>query len=99
MSLVDGHADIFRSYTLKSYNTIQCQQYCDSASGCTAFNVYFERDPSVDPGNGCDDPASTVNIKCVLWGLPITADTATNRGQWRDNFEVVIAGSNGMLLN
>lgn len=28
---------------------------------------------------------------------PLSADTATNTGQWRSNFQVVIAGSNGYV--
>jgi hypothetical protein len=31
----------------------------------------------------------------VLWGIVITPETATNTGQYRNNFHVVIAGSNG----
>jgi hypothetical protein len=61
----------------------------------TPFTV-FERDPSVVPADSCANPASTTVIKCVLWGSPITAETAVNTGQWRNGFQVVIAGSNGM---
>ena len=86
-------------YTLTSYDTITCQQKCDAAAGCVAFNIYIERDPSVAPGPGCDNPASTINYKCTLYGLPISAATATNMGQYRDNFEVVITGSNGCLTS
>lgn len=52
----------------------------------------FERDPSVDPGSGsnCQDPASTTNIKCAFWGAPISSTTATNNGQWRDDFEACL---------
>jgi len=32
----------------------------------------------------------------VLWGTPISPETAVNTGQWRNQFQVVIAGSNGM---
>ncbi|KAK4992724.1 hypothetical protein LTR50_000847 [Elasticomyces elasticus] len=84
-------------YTLTKYDTIKCQQLCDAAFGCTAFNIYYERDPSLDPGSTCPDPASTTNIKCTLWGFPICGDTATNKGQWLQNFHVVIAGSNGYV--
>jgi len=34
-------------------------------------------------------------IKCVYWGGPVDAKTAVNAGQWRRDFRVVIAGSNG----
>ncbi|KAF2163947.1 hypothetical protein M409DRAFT_57053 [Zasmidium cellare ATCC 36951] len=86
-------------YTLSSYDTVKCQQYCDKASSCQAFNVYIERDPSVEPGTGCDNPPSTVNYKCSLYGLPVSNATATNTGQWRANFQVVITASNGYVKN
>lgn len=64
-------------------------------NGCVSVNVYFERDPKVDPGKGCPNPPSTTYIKCALWGAPIRANDAINTGQYRDQFQVVIAGSNG----
>ncbi|KAJ9638342.1 hypothetical protein H2199_007029 [Coniosporium tulheliwenetii] len=81
-------------YTLKSYDTIKCQQLCDAEFACYGFNIYIERDPSLNPANSCPDPASITNYKCTLWGAWLT-ETATNRGQWREQFQVVIAGSNG----
>lgn len=36
---------------------------CDQAVGCSAFNLYIERDPSVDPGSACPNPTSTTNYK------------------------------------
>ncbi|PQE04650.1 Galactose oxidase protein [Rutstroemia sp. NJR-2017a BBW] len=81
--------------TLQSYDTIGCAQYCDELAGCVAFNIYFERDPSVDPGTNCTNPSSITNYKCVRWGVKIGAETATNNGQWREQFQVVISGSNG----
>lgn len=39
-----------------------------------------------------------MTCRCVFWGGPITAQTATNVGQWRGpQFQVVIAGSNGYV--
>ena len=83
--------------TLSAYDSELCASKCNAIDGCAAFNVYFERDPSVDPGTGCENPASTTNIKCVFWGGPVTSDNANNAGQWRDQFQVVIAGSNGYV--
>lgn len=85
--------------TLSSYSTSQCAADCSAINDCWSFNIYFERDPSVDPGTGtnCDNPPSTTQIKCVFWGAPISTTTATNSGQWRDQFQVVIAGSNGYV--
>ncbi|KAI5247455.1 hypothetical protein E4T43_02060 [Aureobasidium subglaciale] len=82
-------------YTLKSYDTNACAGYCKKASGCVSFNVYVERDPTLDPNtNNCPTPPSTSNFRCTLWGTPITAKQATNKGQWRAKFQVLIAGSN-----
>ena len=84
-------------YTLSSYNTIKCQEYCDAAAGCSAFNIYIERDPSVNPADACPNPPSTANYKCSLFGTPVCSEMATNVGQWRDQFQVVNAGSNGYV--
>ena len=83
-------------YTLTSYDTLECASKCDQADGCEAFNVYVERDPSVDPNKDrCSNPPSITNYKCTLWGAPVAVEEATNKGQYRDDFQVVIAGSNG----
>lgn len=85
-------------YTLNSYNPALCSAKCDKVSTCMAFNIYFERDPQVNPdSNVCPNPPSTTNIKCTLYGYPISGDRATNTGQYRNNFQVVIAGSNGYV--
>ncbi|KZF25400.1 hypothetical protein L228DRAFT_265869 [Xylona heveae TC161] len=82
-------------YTLQSYDPLQCQQLCDAADSCYGFNIYFERDPSVNPADACPNPPSFTNIKCTLWGSHVTAQSASNMGGYRDQFQVVIAGSNG----
>lgn len=62
------------------------------------MNVYFERDPSVDPDTtNCPNPSSVTMIKCVFWGGPVTTANANNVGQYRANFQVIIAGSNGYV--
>lgn len=82
-------------YTLTSYDTLSCANLCDRASGCSSFNLYAERDPSVDAnGPNCQNPPSTTNYKCTLWGVPICDKEATNVGQYRGQFHVVIAASN-----
>jgi hypothetical protein len=43
----------------------------------------YERDPSVDPSATCTNPPSTTVIKCVYYGGPVTAASATNVGQYR----------------
>lgn len=82
--------------TIDSYDTVTCAADCSAIDGCEAFNLYFERDPSLDPNQEyCSNPASVTNIKCVFWGVQVSAATATNTGQFRDEFQVVITGSNG----
>ncbi|KAL8735393.1 MAG: hypothetical protein Q9166_000938 [cf. Caloplaca sp. 2 TL-2023] len=86
-------------YTFKTYDTIKCQQLCDAANLCTAFNIYFERDPTLAPAEACPNPAAFTNIKCTLWGSGVTPESAKNKGQYRRDFHVVIAGSNGYTKN
>ncbi|KAI0111186.1 hypothetical protein GGR51DRAFT_557591 [Nemania sp. FL0031] len=85
--------------TLESYDTAECARRCDNVNSCSGFNIYFERDPSIVPAASCPDPLSTTVIKCVYWGGHISADNANNYGQWREQFHVVIAGSNGYMKN
>jgi len=93
---VEANGKIMGWSTLGSYDVPTCAGNCNSVDGCRAFNIYFERDPSVDPGPGCTNPASTTVIKCILWGNAVSSSLATNTGQWRgSDFQVVIAGSNG----
>lgn len=81
--------------TLDSYDTNACAAKCNAINGCSSINIFFERDPSVNPGPGCMNPPSVTMIKCVFWGSPVNTGNAVNRGEWRQNFQVVIAGSNG----
>ncbi|KAI9664642.1 MAG: hypothetical protein M1821_006088 [Bathelium mastoideum] len=83
-------------YDLTSYDTHTCAKYCDDTTLCTAFDIYAERDPSVNPTAGvCPNPDAITNYKCALWGSGIDAAAATNYGQYRIDFHVVIAASNG----
>ncbi|KAF1821861.1 uncharacterized protein K489DRAFT_321376, partial [Dissoconium aciculare CBS 342.82] len=83
--------------TLTTYDVNKCAAKCTALTGCASFNVYWERSPSVEPGNDCPNPPSTTLIKCAFWGGPVTSGNAVNNGQWRKNFLVVIAGSNGYV--
>lgn len=91
------NADNYLGFTLlSSYDVQTCANKCNAITGCTSFNVYFERDPSVDPNDpSCDNPSSVTNIKCVWWGSTISPSNNVNTGQFRGKFEVAIAGSNG----
>ncbi|PPJ55541.1 hypothetical protein CBER1_05393 [Cercospora berteroae] len=82
-------------YVLDKYSPPECAKKCDAVKLCTAFNIYVERDPSLEPGPACPNPKSVSNYKCALWGSDISASTATNTGQYRDDFHVVITASNG----
>ena len=94
-----ANAPGYLGFTLMdTYDVQTCADKCNAISGCTSFNIYFERDPSVDPNDAsCLDPASVTNIKCVWWSSKITTDVNINDGQYRGNFHVVIAGSNGYV--
>ncbi|TIA29393.1 hypothetical protein D6C78_10241 [Aureobasidium pullulans] len=88
--------------TLSTFDTAKCAAKCDAIRGCLSFNLYFERDPSVDPGSGasgCENPASVTYIKCVFWGGYVSNANANNYGQYRNKFQVLIAGSNGYTNN
>jgi hypothetical protein len=85
--------------TLQSYDVMTCSKKCDAIDGCMSFNLYFERDPSLDPGTGCTNPAPVTMVKCVFWGGPVNQGNAVNTGQFRSSFQVLIAGSNGYTNN
>ncbi|KAL1620449.1 hypothetical protein SLS56_009680 [Neofusicoccum ribis] len=91
----------YMGYTVvdSGYDVDFCASQCDNKDGCLAFNIYFERDPTIEPGTGCTDPPAFANIKCSFWGSALDATTATNTGQWRAGFEVAIAGSNAYTSN
>ncbi|PNS14331.1 guanine nucleotide-binding protein subunit beta [Sphaceloma murrayae] len=93
-------------HTLYAYDVSACAAFCEDTSLCTSFNIYIERDPSLNPtkndstastvwGYWCPNPEAITNYKCTLWGSNLDASMATNKGQWRRDFEVVITGSNG----
>lgn len=81
---------------LTSYDVNACSQFCDETDTCTGFNIYVERDPKWNPHQcSCTNPPSIINYKCSIWGQKVTKETATNTGEGRDDFKVVITGSNG----
>ncbi|GME26961.1 carbohydrate-binding-like protein [Neofusicoccum parvum] len=91
----------YMGYTVlqHGYDVNACATQCSNMAGCLSFNIYFERDPVQEPGAGCDNPAAFANIKCSFWGSALDISTATNSGQWRDKFQVAIAGSNAYTSN
>lgn len=92
-------ADSYLGFSLlKTYDVAGCAAKCNAVNGCNSFNIYFERDPSKNPNDAsCANPSSVVQIKCVTWGSAVTADNANNYGQWRGQFQVLVAGSNGYI--
>merc|ERR1712072_742442 len=94
------------SYTFKTYDVEECASKCDCTELCSSFNIFAERDPSLNPtknnsdaftvwGYYCPNPPSMTSFKCTLWGSNIEAEDATNKGGYREDFEVVISASNG----
>ena len=83
------------SDSLDSYDSSVCTARCNDKDGCQSVNLFFERDPTLNPSEDCANPPSTTVIKCVYWGIKITVDDATNDGQYRNDFHVVQTGSNG----
>lgn len=69
--------------TLKSYDVNLCAEYCNNKTLCTGFNIFIERDPSLNPSDNCTLPASIANYKCTLWGSGVDTASATNYGQTR----------------
>ncbi|KAH0042320.1 hypothetical protein KCU80_g3041, partial [Aureobasidium melanogenum] len=51
-------ADNYMGYTLlASYDVSACASDCSAISGCNSVNIYFERDPSVNPDSpNCANP-------------------------------------------
>lgn len=86
-------------YQLSSYDTNACATYCNARSDCNAFNIYIQRTPTFIPDDLCPNPSGAASITCALYGSPLSASQATNIGQYRKDFMVVIQGSNGYNLN
>lgn len=85
---------------LSSYDPAYCASQCtNSWKGCDSFNIYFERDPTLDSGVNCPNPPSLTYIKCSYWSSCIDKTSAINAGQYCQDFHVVIAGSNGYTAN
>ena len=96
--LYDPTTMVYLGYqTMSTYDAGQCLALCDSTTGCVGANLYYERNPTLNPADACPNPTAQTLIKCALWGSPITPAAATNYGQYREQFHVVIAGSNAYM--
>jgi hypothetical protein len=81
---------------LESYDVAGCAAYCDETELCEGFNVYIERDPAWNPDQcSCQNPTSIAQYKCSIFGSGVDKEGAVNTGETRNDFEVVIVGSNG----
>ncbi|GAM89134.1 hypothetical protein ANO11243_071690 [Dothideomycetidae sp. 11243] len=80
---------------LATYSPATCSATCDSTAGCAGFTIYYERSPSLQPATGCLNPPMITLIRCAFYSQPINSQYATNVGQWRGTFAVVLAGANG----
>ncbi|KAI4732541.1 hypothetical protein E4T50_16889 [Aureobasidium sp. EXF-12298] len=74
--------------TMSSYNPGLCTAACDATPNCVFANIYYEKDP--DKNNNPVDV-----IKCSLYSMSQTNATATNKGQYRGSFQILVTGSNG----
>jgi len=88
---------------LDFYDTAYAAAQCNAMPACESFNIYFERDPTVAPTAACPKPPSNYNkyglfnVKVAYYSSILTAASATNVGQWQENFQVAIAGSNAYV--
>jgi hypothetical protein len=91
------NANSYLAYKLlESYDVAGCSKYCDETEHCYGFNIYIERDPAWNPDQcSCKNPASIAQYKCSIFGSGVDKSAAVNYGEWRDDFQVVIVGSNG----
>jgi hypothetical protein len=81
---------------LTSYDVAGCAKYCDETELCSGFNVFIERDPAWNPDQcSCKNPASITQFKCSIFGSGVEESAAVNYGETRDEFKIVIVGSNG----
>ncbi|KAL5401893.1 hypothetical protein PMIN06_001010 [Paraphaeosphaeria minitans] len=83
-----------------TYDPNACAALCNANSQCTAFNIYFARDPKFEIGTKCANPPPVTNIRCALFAADVAQARTTNENQYasanyEDTFERVHIGSNG----
>jgi hypothetical protein len=84
---------------LAVYNVHTCARRCDATRGCKAFNIFFERTPTLNVGPQCKNSLSSTTIKCALWGSELVGGERENTGYMLYDFQVVVAGSNAYNKN
>jgi hypothetical protein len=80
---------------LRTYDVEACSQYCNNTTLCTGFNIFVERNLLLNSSDNCTQPALITNYKCTLWRSGVDTASATNYGDYRGQFQVVIVGSDG----
>jgi hypothetical protein len=90
----------YLGYTeLPIYSPQTCSRRCDATTGCKAFNIFFERTPTLKVGEQCRNSLSSTTIKCALWGEELGEGDGKNKGYRTWDFQVVVAGSNAYNKN
>jgi len=84
---------------MTSYNQAACAATCDSTPYCKGFSIYYERDPTLNPGPACKDPSAMTQIRCAFYTQAVSSNFAVNAGEWRSDFAVVVSGANGYSKN
>jgi hypothetical protein len=83
---------------LPVYDVQACSRRCDNTASCKAFNIFFERTPTLNVGETCRNSLSSTTIKCALWGEELRGE-GKNTGYRVWDFQVVVAGSNAYNKN
>ncbi|KAK7748727.1 hypothetical protein SLS53_000750 [Cytospora paraplurivora] len=100
---VDYHARAERAnvttmgwLNLPDYDVTSCSGYCTNTLGCLAFDVFYQRSPTIVPSynTSCPDPPSMTSVICTIYSAALTTADMINTGETRGHFVVVIAGSN-----
>lgn len=79
---------------LPKYDPALCAAKCRNETACVSFNIYFERLPQQIPGPACPSPPPMQQVKCALYRHSLSSDKPTNSGQFQQQFEVAVVGSN-----
>ncbi|KAF4553519.1 Hypothetical protein D9617_6g092500 [Elsinoe fawcettii] len=90
-----ANTDYYMSYMpMSTYNVTACAAICDNTPYCRSFNIFYERTPSLSPAPACPNPTAFTAIRCTFWNIVLQPKHASNYGEWRQSFPLVITGSN-----
>ena len=79
---------------MPTYDVSACGTYCTNTLGCLAFDIFYQRSPTVAPSfnSSCPNPPSMTSIMCWIYSTAMTTADMINSGETRGQFQVVIAG-------